>query len=414
MKKKARRIKGEGGLYQRADGMWIGAVDLGWTPEGKRRRKVVSSRTQAGALEKLRKVRTEVDKHGDLSTESLTVETWCRRWLDEVQAPSVRPRSLDANRQHVERYIVPAIGRIRLDRLTPAHVARLRDFIVKDGGPDKVPGGLSSTTARHAHRTLSKALKDAELWGLVPRNVAGIVKAPAKATSDRVALSADQAKVLMRASSEKLAARWTLAVVYGMRQGEALGLTWDHVDLDAGTIDLAWQLQALKYRHGHRCACKPKSRAASCPSRTFDLPADYEVRQLVGARHLTRPKTTGSRRVVPMIPLVHAALTHHRSITASDPSPHGLLFANADGSPIWPNRDSEAWHDTLDRAELPSVPLHTARHTAATLLLELGVDAATIAAILGHSDVVTTRGYQHVDLALQRAALERLGRLLES
>lgn len=407
MGKTQRRQAGDGALYQRAsDGMWVGAVDLGWTPDGKRRRKVVVAKDQKRALEKLREVRRQVGLHGDVPTRSVTLDDWLTRWLRDIAAKRVRPRTLDTYRHKVG-LIRAAIGRYRLDKLTPAHVRQVHTFIIDTKG-------LTSTTALQAHRILAKALKDAEREGLVGRNVATLVDAPRKAVNMRGALTTGQARaVLAAADGDPWAARWALALLYGERQGEALGLTWSCVDLEHGVIDLAWQLQRLTWRHGcaEPASCGRK-RGAECPRRSLGAPPGFEVQQLHGALCLTRPKSTGSTRVVPLLGVMRAALEQHRAATAGQPNPHGLVWHRADGRPLEPKEDLAAWYAALDRAGVPRVELHAARHTTATLLMEAGVDTKVIASILGHSDVVTTRGYQHVDTRLARAALEGLERSL--
>ena len=394
----ARRSRGDGALYQRADGYWIGTIDIAPGPDGRRRRKVVSGRTQAAALEKLRKVRREVEKYGSVPTASSTLSDYLARWLTDVCAPRVKPRTLDGYRDKV-RIIGEAIGRIRMDKLTPAHVRAMQKHAAD---------GRSSTTALHCHRVLRLALEDARREGIVLRNVADLVDAPSKAFVDHNVLSSAEAKaVLAQADGDPLAARWALALLYGVRQGEALGLLWKSIDVEAGTIDLAWQLQRLTWRHG--CSARPcgRKRGADCPKRHLGIPAGVEARPLEGAWVLTRPKR-GKRRVVPLIPVMAAALASRAAIAAGQPNPHGLVFARPNGQPIAYTEDNKAWHALLAAAGCHDVRLHDARGTTATLLLEGGVDAHVIASILGHSDVVTTRGYQAVNLELARKALEAL------
>lgn len=394
----ARRTRGDGALYQRADGYWIGSIDIAPGPDGRRRRKVVSGRTQAIALEKLRAVRRDVERYGSVPTASSTLTDYLEHWLTDVCAPRVKPRTLDGYRDKV-RLIDQAIGKVRLDKLTPAHVRQMHRHAAD---------GRSSTTALHCHRVLRLALEDARREGTVLRNVADLVDAPAKAfVEPNVLTSAEAKKVLATAAGDPLAARWAFGLLYGVRQGEALGLLWESIDVDAGTIDLAWQLQRLTWRHG--CGDRPckRKRGADCPKRNLGIPAGVEVRPVEGAWVLTRPKR-GKRRVVPLIPVMAAALATRAGVAAGQPNPHGLVFARPDGKPIAPAEDNRAWHRLLAAAGVHDVRLHDARGTTATLLLEGGVDAHVIASILGHSDIVTTRGYQAVNLELARRALEAL------
>lgn len=408
MPKSSRRTKGDGSLYRRADGMWVGSVEMGVTADGRRRRKVVTHSTHAGALEKLRKARRDVEVHGVVPTRSVTVEQWLARWLDEICAPRVKPRTLDSYRSHA-RLVGSLVGSVRLDKLSASHVRKMRADILRPA-PDGTT--RSSTTALHCHRLLSKALKDGVREGVVLRNVAELTDAPAKVIHEARPLSGDQARDFLRyVSDDPMAARWALALIYGTRQGESLGLTWDAVNFDDEWIDLEWQLQRLTWRHG--CARPCGRKPASCPERNHGIPAGVEYREVEGAWVLTRPKR-GKRRRVPLIPQMAAFLRLRLEQAKFDPNPHGLVFARPDGMPLAPTADNAAWHANLDALGFPSTPLHDARHTAATLLLELGVDANVIQAILGHSDVLTTRGYQTVSLSLARTALEGLGRSLEA
>lgn len=408
MGKTARRQAGEGSLYRRkSDGMWVGVVDLGFRPDGARKRKYVVHSTQRGALEKLREVRRQVGVYGDVPTRSQTLDDWLERWVRDFATLRVRPRTLDTYRHKVS-LIRESIGKVRLDKLTPAHVRQMHTYIVQTRG-------LSSSTALQSHRILTKALKDAEREGLIGRNVATLVDAPRRAVSTRGALTSEQARaVLAHAGDDPMAARWALALLYGVRQGEALGLTWSCVDVERGTIDLAWQLQRLTWRHGCGTpATCGRRRGAECPKRSLGAPAGFEIHQLDGGLCLTRPKSAAGQRVVPLLPFMAELLEHQRAATSGQPNPHDLVWHRPTGAPLEPRKDLEAWYAALDRAGVPPVELHGARHTTATLLLEAGVDTAVIASILGHSDVVTTRGYQHVDVRLARLALDGLALTLD-
>lgn len=400
-RKTARRQRGAGSLFQRAsDGQWMGVVDLGVGGDGKRRRKTVSSKSYETASRKLRDLRRQVDDAGgDIPTAATTVTAWLDAWLDNIAAPRLRPKTISQYRSDVRVHITPALGRHRLDKLAPQHVRAMHTAITGKGN--------SPTTALRCHAVLSKALTDAMREGLIARNVASLVDRPRKAASTRGALTADQGRTLLRSvAADALGARWAAALLTGARQGELLGLQRHRVTTH---LDLSWQLQRLPYTHGCQPGCG-KARAGSCPDARLEVPAGFEYQQLSGSLCLTRPKSKAGHRIVPLVEPLRSILARH--IAATDPGPHGLVWSN-DGKPIHASADLKAWHAALERAGLPSVPLHAARHTTATLLLEAGVDAHVIMAILGHSSVLTSRGYLHVSQGLSIAALERLSLALD-
>ena len=124
--------------------------------------------------------------------------------------------------------------------------------------------------------------------------------------------------------------------------------------------------------------------------------------------HLVRPKTGRGRRIIPLVPWMTEALIGWRHVAPA--SPYGLVWPRADGSPRRSSEDRAAWYELQDAAGVRSAAgrryhLHEARHRTATLLLEAGVDPQVVTEILGHSSIVTSRGYQHVSTDLARKAL---------
>jgi integrase len=396
------REKGTGAIFQRAqDGMWVARLEL--PSDGtKRRRKTIVRKNKADAIAALREAKKDLERAGDLATSSPTLEQWMNQWLDRIAAPRLKPNTLVAYRGSVTRYIVPSIGNVRLDKLTPQHVRKMHDYARQ---------GRSSTTALQAHRVLAKALTDAEREGRVTRNVATLVDAPAKAHAVRDALTADDArKLLLHVSSNPLdAAMWSVALLAGLRQGERLGLTRDAIDLDTGIITVSWQLQRLKWEHGCGGTCG-KKRGGSCPDRTVTIPAGQEAHRIHGGLWHLRPKSRAGWRQVPVAPLLHEVLT--RYLDDHTPGDRGLVFTRPDGHPIDPSDDTASWDAALKASGLPDVVLHSARHTTATLLHALGADEQTRMQILGHSSATVTAGYTHIANSITADYMGRLGDLL--
>lgn len=399
-KSSARRLAGDGSLYQRADGMWVAALELGYSPDGTRRRWVGKSRTKDGALAKLRKARGELETLGVPTGNGPTIAGYLDQWLEQIARPRIRPKTYAEYERCVRLHLKPRLGRERLASLTPQRIRSLEAVIASEH---------TAATANNVHRCLRAALNDAVADGLILRNPAQHVTPPRAQRKVREPLTAAQAGTILATTvDDPLGSRWAFALLTGARQGECLGMEWERLDLTAGTADVSWQLQRLAYRHACGGTCGRK-RGGNCPKRALDVPAGFEVRTLDSSSLvLTRPKSASGTRLIPLAPTLVAALRGHRGRRMRA----GLVWTRADGLPIDPQDDAKAWDALLKRLGLPDVPLHSARHTTATLLLEQGVDAEVIKQLLGHAEIATTRGYQHVSLELARKAVTALGERL--
>ncbi|MBY0440943.1 MAG: site-specific integrase, partial [Mycobacteriaceae bacterium] len=312
----------------------------------------------------------------------------------------IRPSTFVSYDRVMRLHVIPHIGKRKLDKLLPAHVRQMHDAIP------------SSRAAQQAHVILQRALDDAEREGMITRNVAKNVDKPRHITAERQPLTAEQAKQLLRSAfdlNDPWATRWAAALLLGSRQGELLGLQWSRVDLTAGTIDLSWQLQAISQVHGcgergsDRTWPCGRERIGFCPQRYWDLPRGFEYQEIHRSLLLTRPKTARGTRIVPIPAPMWAAL---EQLPRSSNNPHDLVWHHHDGRPIHPRDDYKNWQNALKLADLPSAPLHVARHTTATLLLEAGVPEDIRMAILGHAGALVARSYAHVDQGVKRKALD--------
>lgn len=405
----------------RADGTtrtyWRAAIDDGWTPQGTRRRRTVSGATEAECRRNLRNLRREINaRQANTVSPRTTVKRWADTWLP-VQAETLRPKAYAVTETMVQRWIVPTIGHRRLSELTAAD-ARELDAAHR-------AAGNTGTTARTCRRTLAKMLRDAQVEGHeVPAAVLA-APMPRAAVNTRTEIPTADAVRLLRAAmspddwpplpadataaerkARRLAAqvhasRWLAALLQGMRQGECLGLTWDRVDLDAGTVTIDRQMQAVPRR----------ARDAG----TVD--ADwYGAERVTGAYYLVPVKSRAGVRVIPLVPAMVAVLAAWRE--ECPPSPWGLVWPRSSGGPWSSGDDRMAWQGLQDAAGVAKgagghYVVHEARHSTATLLMALRVPTQVVIAIMGHASISTTQGYQHADLDEMRTALAGVAGMLQ-
>ena len=399
MANRRRRQWGTGSVTQRPDGRWFGRIDAGFNAKGERVRKGVVRKTEAECKRALIDLARKIDRGMDVSQNSrVSVKAWAEQWLT-LREDRVRPSSFNADRSAVTNWIVPTLGRKTLAGLTPADVRRVHKAMQSAGRAD------SSVT--RAHATMMTMLKDAYLEGHeVSRRVLDSPP-PGMGESERVDIPVEAAVKLIHAAADSpMRSRWVAALMQGMRQAECLGLTWDAVDLDAGTMEVSTQLKAIPYKHGCGGTCGRRF-GGDCPDREFRVPRGYKMTQVHDRWHLVPPKTRAGVRVIPMTPWMHAAL-EEREVTAPDSI---LVWANDDGSVRDEKQDTAEWKALQDAAGVRKpggeyYTLHECRHTAATILLVLGVDPLVVIRILGHSSILSTQRYQHVDMELMRKALE--------
>ena len=349
---------GEGSIYEhKRDGKKVGYRGAYWvyTSEGPKRR-YVQGKTRAEVNQKLTKIMADRDGGMIFDAGSLTVEEYLTRWLEDSVKGTVRPSTYEVHRHMIKPHIIPALGRLKLKDLSPMHV---RSFY-----HEKLDSGLSSATVRKMHSILRKALKQAILDGLIPRNVCEAVKPPKVERKEITPLDREQAKALLEAASgDRLETLYVLAVHTGMREGELLGLKWEDVDLERGVLRLRHAL----VREGGKTALG-------------DL------------------KTAKSRRSIRLTYAAADALRSHlerqlEEIERMDSlyQPGGLVFATMTGTLINPsNLRNRSFKPLLKRAGLPDISFHDLRHTCATLLLSQDTHPKLVQELLGHATIAMT------------------------
>jgi len=316
---------------------------------------------------------------------AVDVGEYLDQWMVR-QRLRLRPRTWDAYRLTIDTYIAPALGRVPLDALGPAAIEQLYGELLDHGGRGDRP--LSLATIRHVHGVLHKALADAVRVELLPTNPADRVALPRHDLRDRApatvqAWTAEEARRFLRHTRDDVHGNlWAVALCTGMRRGELLGLRWRDVDLDDRLVTVTGALTE------HR------GRVQRMPTKT------NRVRRL----HID-DRTA-------------AALVRERSARSPTTSATGdladLVFAEADGAPLSPQRTSHRFRRLVRRLDdVPAIRLHDVRHTHATLLLHAGVPIKVVSERLGHATIAMTLDvYAHVLPAMDREAADRFGALI--
>jgi integrase len=257
------------------------------------------------------------------------------------------------------KHIVPRVGGVPLLSLNASHINALYADLLLEGRRN-ANGGLSPSTVRRIHSTLHKALGDAVRWGRIVRNLADLADPPKEATPEMSVWSPDQLRTFLDSvRTDRLYAAWLLAATTGMRRGELLGLRWSDVDLDASIVSIN-QIRTV---------------------------ARYEVLTLT-------PKTEKGKRTIALDPTTIQALRTYRVAQLEERVLLGpgyanaadLVFTNADGSAIHPERFSSWFRQLRRKSGLPAIRLHGN-----------GVALKVVSQRIGHSSpVVTMTIYQHV------------------
>lgn len=386
-------------IKQGDDGFWHAYVTVGTKPSGRADQRHVRRKTRDEAIARVDELLAQrrtgaVTKAG----RAPTVQSWMEVYLTDVAPRRCNPATLYDYRSKCRNWIYPHLGKTRLDRLKPEQLDAMYLAMERQG--------KASSHALKVHRIMTRALEVALRRGLVGRNVAKLIDAPSGKSPKMSFLTEQEAmRVLAAAAGQRNAARWSVALALGLRQGEALGLRWSHVDLAEGHLEIPKQLRRRIYEHGCGGTCGRK-RGADCPQRSE------------GGLQLVDPKGKSERTLPIPAPLVTKLRTHRRlqlaeRLAAGEWWNEGdFVFTQNDGRPLDPRQDYQAWRDLLDAAGVKRVRLHDARHTAATLMVAQGVDLHVVKDVLGHTDIRTTQGYAKVVSELTREATDRMGRLL--
>ena len=319
----ARRGHGDGSIYKRQDGRWAASISL----EG-RKRKTFYGKTRKEVQEQLNKALYE-QKQGTLVVgPRQTVGEYLKYWLENVHRQSIRILSYQRYEVFLRLHLVPAIGYLQLQKLSPQHLQSLYS--------KKLDEGLAPKTVICMHNLLHKALDDAVRWNLVARNVSDAVSPPRRKRFETHSLNAEQVQQLLTAAQgHKQEALFVLALATGMRRGEILGLKWQDISFATSMLQVRRTLNYVPYRG------------------------------FIEAE----PKTEKSRRSIILPPFALETLKQHYNrqqeakLKAGDAwQERDLVFCNSIGSPLDPKSQVRVQLNALlQKAGLPHIRFHDVR-----------------------------------------------------
>jgi integrase len=366
-------------------------------PDGRRRRQWSRGyATKREAEVALREEQGRRDRGLVLEPGKMTVGELADRFLEQVRT-SRQPRTHESYERALS-YVRPRLGQMAVRDLGPSHLLDLYGHLASSGRRDGKPGGLHPRTVRHVHRVVFTMLQRAVKWRILPANPAAGLTEDLVALPDQETAFLDQAQARALLDAAEQAQPWLrtfvlLSLGLGLRRGEALGLQWSAVDLEAGTLTVRRQLQLVRGRLTFKEAPKGKG-GSRAGVRTLTLPpfVAAELRRLHADQARLR--------------LAHGA-SYHAELD--------LVVCMADGHAVRPDWASKATKMLAQRAGLPeAVHAHTLRHSAASFLGAAGVPPSDIAAQLGHKDgdVLALKVYVHPHQEASERAAAHLERAL--
>lgn len=364
-----RRAKGEGSIIRRSDGRWQARYEV----NGKR--KYLYGKIRSEVSVKLREALSEVTHGLIYDDKNLTLKQHLHAWLNNSKK-SVRIGTFERYEQIVCKHLMPELGGIKLKNLSP--------MMVQDLYQTKLEA-LSPRTVRYIHVTLHKSLEQAVKWNLISKNVTDLVDPPKIIKEEIRPLNVEEVRILFdTVSGHPLEAIYILAVTAGLRRGEILGLYWQDVDLNTGSLQVKRSLSFTK-------------------EGPIFVP----------------PKTAKGKRSISLSKICVEALrklkTSQEKTKENWTADYSLVFPNDLGEP---RRSRNVLNTSFKRIKkkgnLPDIRFHDLRHTCATLLLTKGVHPKIVQELLGHSSIsITLDTYSHCVPNMQEKVVEAMEDIFE-
>jgi integrase len=378
-----------GSVVKRGNGYSI-VVELDRDPiTGKRRQKWHSGyRTKRDAERALSEIIASVHSGSYTEPTKQKLREFATEWLAAIE-PTIRPATHYSYSRNLRLHVIPRLGSVQLRRIDAGMLNTLYAALLADGRKDYAGGGLSPRSVRYIHTIVHRALRDAVKWGRLARNPAEAADPPkAAGRPESITWTVDQLRSFLEGTrSNRYSAAYLLLATTGLRRGEALGLRWQDLDLDASRASIRQTVIVIKHT------------------------------VMIGT-----PKTAKGRRTVTLDSGTVTALREHRKRQAAERllmgagwTDNDLVFCHPDGTMVHPERFSRGFTEAVCRLGLPRIRLHDLRHGWATLALQAGIHPKVVQERLGHANIgITLDTYSHVVAGLHEEAAEQVAALFRT
>lgn len=388
-KKTTRNAKGAGMIRHRKDGLWEARYTAGYDPgTGKQIQKSVYGKTQAEVRKKLTQYTRQIDEGVYTEPSKMTVSVWLDIWLKEYIQDTVKPFTVKSYETLIRIHINPALGAARLTELTTPAIQQFYNRL-KRGTKEKAP--LSPKTIKNVHGVLHASLKKAVALRYLSYNPSDACELPRIVKKEIQPLDETAIAAFLKAvQGDKYELVYLVTLFTGMREGEILGLTWDAIDFENGTITISRQLQKEK--------------------------------KTGGKYYLTDPKNSKPRTITPA-PYVMDLLRHRLAQQQAEQKRAGelwnnewnLVFTNEVGRYLVAVTVYKNFKKRAAEIGIPTARFHDLRHSYAVAALQSGDDVKTVQDNLGHHTAAFTLDvYGHVTERMKRDSANRMQAFIET
>ena len=388
--KTTRNAKGGGTIRQRSDGRWEARYTAGRDPgTGRQVQRSVYGKTQAEVRKKLTQAVNSIDEGLYIEPNKLTVSSWLDTWLKEYLG-NVKPRTVDSYKSMCENHLKPNLGAIKLSKLDTPTIQKLYNQLYKGTGGKQV----SARTLKNIHGVLHKALKQAVLVGYLKFNASDSCILPKFTKKEIQPLEDTEISAFMEAvQGHKYETVYHVTLFTGMRQGEVLGLSWECVDFNRGTILVNKQLQLIRGGGGHYVLLSTKNDKSR-----LITPAPSVMQAL----RAWRAKQTEWQ--------LKAGQAWQNQIELMDTGKrYELVFTNEIGRYLSPLTVYKNYKKIVDSIGIPEARFHDLRHSFAVVSLQSGDDIKTVQENLGHhAAAFTLDTYAHVTEKMKNESANRM------